>query len=58
MNLHPTLDDVVEVLSDAQFAVGCYLSQQETTAPGYAAVFRADNALDAIIGEIESEVSR
>lgn len=57
MNLHPTLDDVVEALSDAQFAVGCYLSQQETTAPGYAAVFRADNALDRIIGEIESEVS-
>jgi hypothetical protein len=57
MNLHPTLDDVVEALSDAQFAVGCYLSQQETTAPGYAVVFRADNALDRIIGEIESEVS-
>lgn len=39
MNLHPTLDDVVEALSDAQFAVGCYLSQQEMGAPGYAAVF-------------------
>ena len=56
MNLHPTLDDVVEALSDAQFAVGCYLSQQEMSAPGYEAVRQADGILDTLIGAIETEV--